>query len=127
MKVKVVVAQSYPTFCDPLDCSPPGCSVCGILQARILEWVAMPSSRASSQPRDRTHISCVSCVGRRVPYHCTTWEASFLSSMANYFRFVLNLLFPRAGIIQFSKSLRFLSVVNGIRNENLGLPWWSSD
>ena len=40
--------------CDPLDCSPPGSSVHGILQARILEWVAMPSSRGSSQPRDGT-------------------------------------------------------------------------
>ena len=39
-------------FCDPMDCSPPGYSVCGILQARILEWVAMPSFRASSQPRN---------------------------------------------------------------------------
>ena len=44
--------QSCPTLCDPMDCSPPGSSVRGILQARILEWVAMPSSRGSSQPRD---------------------------------------------------------------------------
>ena len=47
----------------PLDCSLPGPFVHGILQARILEWVAMPSSRGSSQPRDQTHISCVSCIG----------------------------------------------------------------
>ena len=40
-----------PTFCDPMDYSPPGFSVCGILQARILEWVAMPFSRESSQSR----------------------------------------------------------------------------
>ena len=45
--------------CDPMDCSPPGSSVHGILQAGILERVAMPSSRRSSQPRDRTHVSCV--------------------------------------------------------------------
>ena len=44
--------QSCPTLCDPMDCSLPGSSVHGILQARILEWVAMPSSRGSSQPRD---------------------------------------------------------------------------
>ena len=44
--------QSYLTLCDPMDCSPPGSSVHGILQARILEWVAMPFSRESSQPRD---------------------------------------------------------------------------
>ena len=44
--------QSFLTLCDPMDCSLPGSSVSGILQARILEWVAMPFSRASSQPRD---------------------------------------------------------------------------
>ena len=49
--------------------APPGSSVHGILQARILEWVAMPSSRGSSQPRDRTSISYVSCIGRWVLYH----------------------------------------------------------
>ena len=48
-----------------LDCSLPGSSVYGILQARILEWVAMPSSRGSSQPRDRTQVSYISCTGRR--------------------------------------------------------------
>ena len=46
------VAQSCPTLCDPVDCSLPGSSVLGILQARILEWVAIPFSRRSSQPRD---------------------------------------------------------------------------
>ena len=48
--------QSCPTISNPMDCSPPGSSVCGILQARILKWVAMPSSRGSSQPRDQTCI-----------------------------------------------------------------------
>ena len=57
------------TLCDPVDHSPPGSSVHGILQARILEWVAMPSPRGSSQPRDQTHISYVSCIGRGVLYH----------------------------------------------------------
>ena len=47
----------------------PGSSVHGILQARILEWVSVPSSRGSSRPRDRTHISCVSCIGKQVLYH----------------------------------------------------------
>ena len=46
------VAQTCPTLCDPMDGSPPDSSVHGILQARILEWVAMPSSRGSFQPRD---------------------------------------------------------------------------
>ena len=56
----VWVAQSCLTLCDPQDCSPPGSSVRGILQARILEWVVMSSSGGSSRPRDRTHISCIS-------------------------------------------------------------------
>ena len=49
------------TLCDPMDYSPPGSSVHGILQARILEWPAMPSSRGASLPRDRTCVSCISC------------------------------------------------------------------
>ena len=49
--------QSCPTLCDPMDCIPPGSSAHGILQARILEWVAMPSSRVSSPPGDRTRMS----------------------------------------------------------------------
>ena len=57
LKVKVKVAQSCPTLCDPTDCSLPGSSVHGILQARMLEWVAIPSSRGSSQPRDQTQVS----------------------------------------------------------------------
>ena len=51
---RVLSLQLCPTLWDPIDCSPPVPSVHGILQARILEWVAMPSSRASSQPRDQT-------------------------------------------------------------------------
>ena len=59
------------TLCDPMGCSPPGSSVHGILQAGILEWVFMPSSRGSSQPRDQTGISyiSVSCISRQVFYH----------------------------------------------------------
>ena len=51
------VAQSRPTLCDPMDCSLSGSSVYGILQARILEWVAISFSRGSSQPRDQTQVS----------------------------------------------------------------------
>ena len=59
VKVQVLVTQSRPTLCNPTDCSPTGTSVHGIFQARILEWVAMPSSRGSSQPRDQTRISLI--------------------------------------------------------------------
>ena len=52
-------AQSCPTLCGPMDYSPPGFSVHGIFQARILEWVAISFSRRSSQPKDRTQVSYV--------------------------------------------------------------------
>ena len=58
--------QSRLTVCDSVDCSPPGPSVHEILQARILEWVAMPSSRGSSWHRDQTRVSCISCIGRQI-------------------------------------------------------------
>ena len=61
--------QSCLTLCDPMDHSPPGSSVHGILQPRTLEWVAISSSRGSSLPREGTHIPHVSCIGRRVVYH----------------------------------------------------------
>ena len=51
-----------PTQCDPMDCSLPGASLHGIFQATILEWVAISFSRGSSQSRDQTLISCVSCI-----------------------------------------------------------------
>ena len=56
-------------FCNPMDCTLLGSSVHGIFQARILEWVTMSSSREASQPRDRTHVSYVSCNGRQIFYH----------------------------------------------------------
>ena len=52
-------AQSCPTLCDPTDCSLPGSSVHGVFLARIREWVAMPSSKGSSWPRDQTQVSCI--------------------------------------------------------------------
>ena len=59
--------QTCPTVCDPMDCTPPpppGSSIHGILQERILEWVAISSSRGSSSPRNQTNICYVSCIGR---------------------------------------------------------------
>ena len=55
------VVQSCPTLCDFMDCSPPGSSIYWIFWARILEWIALSFSRGSSQPKDRT---CISCIGR---------------------------------------------------------------
>ena len=59
LKANMLVAQSCLILCNPMDCSPPGSSVQGILQARILEWVAMPFSRQSCWPRDRTWVSYI--------------------------------------------------------------------
>ena len=74
--------QLCPTLCDLMDCSMPGSSVHGILQARILEWVAISFSRGSSWPRDQTSISFVSWIGRWIPYHWTSGEA-LRSSQSN--------------------------------------------
>ena len=61
--------QSCTTLCDPMDNSPPVCSVHGILQAGMLEWVAVSFSKESSQPRDPARVSYISCIGRPVLYH----------------------------------------------------------
>ena len=63
--------QSCPTLCDLMDCSQPGLSAHGILQARRLEWMAVSSSRGSSQPRGRTCVSYISCIVRG-------WRGEFL-------------------------------------------------
>ena len=54
-----LIAQLCPSLCDPMDSNPPGSSVHGILQARTLEWVAIPFSRGSFCPRDWTQVSCI--------------------------------------------------------------------
>ena len=78
-----VCAQLCPTFCDSMDFSPPGSSVRGIFQARILEWVAISSSRGSFWARGWTDISCISCIGRWILYHCTTCSCIFLVWVSN--------------------------------------------
>ena len=66
LPVKVKVTKSCPTLCDTMDCSLPGSSVHGLLQARILEWVAISFPRGSSQHRDGSQVSCI-C--RQILYH----------------------------------------------------------
>ena len=72
------IAQSCPTVCGPVDCSLPGSTVHGIIQERILEWVAISYSRGSSPPRDGTQVSYVSRMGRWIVYHSATWETQLL-------------------------------------------------
>ena len=73
--VRAKSLQSCPSLWDPMDCSPPGSSVHGILQARTLEWVVMPSSRGSSRLKDLTHTSYVSCMAGGFFTTSATWEA----------------------------------------------------
>ena len=73
-RILLLVAQSRPSLCDPMDCSPRGSSVCGISQARKVKWAAVSYSGGSSWPKDQTPISCVS-TGRQILYNCTSWEA----------------------------------------------------
>ena len=67
------------TLCDPMDCSPPGSSVYGICQARILEWVAISFSRGSFQLRGRTYITCVPCISRYFLYMRSPFDILFLA------------------------------------------------
>ena len=87
-----LVAQSYPTLCDSIDCSPSGSSVHGIFQARILELVAVSFPRGPSQPRDQTHITCISCIDR--------WILSILFSIV-----ALSAYIPTNSAVGFSITL----------------------
>ena len=78
--LSLLVTQSCLTLCNPMDCSPPGSSVHGILQEGILEWVATPFCRGSSWPRDRTWVSCVAggfFTGIRWKVCCTQYVSKF--------------------------------------------------
>ncbi|KAM9706767.1 acyl-CoA-binding domain-containing protein 6 isoform 8-T10 [Dama dama] len=67
--------QTQITTASPMDFGPPDSSDHGILQARVLEWVAMPSSRGSFPPSDQTRVSSISCIVRQILNHCDTWKA----------------------------------------------------
>ena len=106
-----LATKSCPTLCDPMDLSPPGSSVHGILQARILHWVAMPSSRGSSRPRDYTQVSSIT--GRFFNIWATR-EALFLinlipNAMPKFFSLGASLPFPTYLTIV-HKALFFLEI-----------------
>ena len=84
------VAQSCPTLCDPMNCSSPGSSVHGILQARTLEWVAIPFFGGSSQPRDQAWVSRIA--GRVFTVWATREAFILLKNRSNYWFFSLNKL-----------------------------------
>ena len=95
-----LVAQSCLTRCNTMDCSLPGSSVHGILQARILEWVAVPSSRASSQPREWTQISSIAG-GFFTIWASRTAQLAFTAILATSFPTGMSLCFliSKLGII----------------------------
>ena len=92
------VVQSCSILWDPLDCSQPSSSVHRIFQARILEWVAISFFRWSFQPRNRTHVSYISCISKQILCHRTTWEAQYLITS-------LLILLPRRGIFKEGKTV----------------------
>ena len=80
-------SQSCPTLCKPMNWSPPGSSVHGVLQARILEWAAFASSRGSSQPTDPTQVSCIAggfftiWATREAQEYWSGWSIPFLGEL----------------------------------------------
>ena len=100
LSLLVLVTQSCLTLCDPMDCSPPVSSVHRILLARILKWFALSSSRGGSRPRDQTHVSCISCIGKWVLSHLATQEGSSLLVSSR-----INLSFQLS--ISYKESLHF--------------------
>ena len=74
--MELLVPQSCLPLCDPMDYTHQAPLSLGFPKARMLKWVAMPSFRGSSQPRDRTHVSYISYIGRQVLYcyHLGSWN-----------------------------------------------------
>ena len=111
-----LVAQSYPTLCDPMNCSQPVFSAMGILQTRILEWVTMPSSRGSSQSRDWTQVSHIA------GGFFTIWATREAQLSYTWFilknKFPTNSLFPNSNfwseIFSSVPSVKFCSLQNKV-------------
>ena len=123
-------AQRCLTLCTPVDCSPPGSSVCEIFQVRILKWVAISFFRGSSQPRDWTHVSWVSCIFRQIQvqeWNCwviilclTSWGTAKLFSIAAELFSIPTITFLCFCIFIFKFSLRL-----HLLNEIHWSPCWS--
>ena len=83
--MKLLVTQSCPTLCNPMDCSPPGSLVHGIFQARIWKWVTIPFSRTSSWPRAWSLVSCIAIWDtREAPYHKLITHLILLSFLKHW-------------------------------------------
>ena len=114
--------QSCTTLCDPLDSSPPGFSVYGILQARILEWVCMPSSRGSSNPGIKPMSLMSPKLAGRFFTTSTTWEALFnmVNTQPKYWsiNFSISSSNEYSGLISFRVDWFDLLVVQGIQESS---------
>ena len=108
-----VCAQLCPTLCNTMDCSLPGSSVYRTFQARILKLVAISYSRGSSRPRDWTHVSCISCIGRQILNYWVAWEA--LSIYTSLIFYLFGLIIIERSMLQ----VCFMMV-------NLSISPWSS-
>ena len=112
-------AQGCLTPYNPMDCSPPGSFVHGIFQARLLEWVSIFYSRGSSQHKDRTCVSYVSCIGRWILYNCAACEAQTCNTWPFTMKLVVNLRHER-GIFFHLQWVRLLSIVMASQMPR----WW---
>ena len=132
-------AQPRPTLGDPVDCSPPGSSVHGILQARIPEWAAISSSRGSFWPRNRIHVSCISCIGSQVLlplYHLGSPTEQILkmemASTLFWKGWMKMSWFPRTLIKSYLIGMSKLShlflpeIMSSLDLKNSFLPWFSA-
>ena len=109
-----------------MDCSLQDSSLCGILHTRIMEWVAIPFSRGSSQPRDWTHVFCISCIDRHILYH---WhhlgnpDQALGETRTRYSYNVIRSLFSFSGLTWFSKS--FLLETKKMNDSRLTFYQWT--
>ena len=101
LSVMCSYAQSCPTLCNPMDCSPPGSSLCGIFQVRIVEWVAIAFSRGSSQPR--TEPECLASSALAVGFFTTraTWKGPINQLYPNTNKVVVCFFFKKETLLGF--------------------------
>ena len=104
------VTKLYPTLWDPTDYSTPGSSIHGILQARILEWVAISSSCGFSRPTDWTHVSWIFCLGRWILYHWATvpLNANFMAAETVNLVHVFWVTFPVWSVVPATQKIRLM-------------------
>ena len=107
--VAVELLSHVQLFHNPMDCSPPGSSVHGILQGRILKWVAIPFSRGSSWPRDQTYVSCT---GRQILYLYSGLRVSAVQPLSRIRLFVTQWTIAQQAFLSITNSRRLLKLMS---------------